>query len=203
MQPIAVKILELIVDLNLEDNPIFFHVFSNSGGYIYRYITYILTTDPQFGILQVRGCVTDSAPSQRRILVAAKALMATMRVNMVLKYIIAFLWIIYILTQRLFNFVAKPLGMKGNTNTLTMYESYYQCLKNNLCPWPQLFLYSKGDEIVPYYDIEEVIEARKAKGITVFSKCWENSAHVSHLRFHHDEYIKQCYDFMDHCLKVD
>lgn len=39
MKPIGEKILKLIFEMNFDSHPIFFHVFSNGGAYLYQYIT--------------------------------------------------------------------------------------------------------------------------------------------------------------------
>lgn len=54
MKSIGEKIVKLIYDMNFDNHPIFFHVFSNGGAFLYQHIALAIkrTNRP----LQVRNC---------------------------------------------------------------------------------------------------------------------------------------------------
>ena len=185
--------MELIFDLSLEENPIFFHIFSNGGCFVYRYITEFMHSDDQpseSSMIQVKGCVFDSCPSPRQAGIAAKAFTRSLQTNALftaIAYIAIYLYFFFvILLSKLFGF------SEG--------DSYIQAMKLDRAKWPQMFLYSKADEVVPYMSVGEVVEHRKSLGIPVDEVCWDDSPHVQHMRVHREAYISQCYDFLDRCL---
>ena len=44
IRPLAAKLLDLIAEMSLENNPIFFHVFSNNGSTVYQYMADAIAT---------------------------------------------------------------------------------------------------------------------------------------------------------------
>lgn len=67
---------------------------------------------------------------------------------------------------------------------------------------PEMYLFSKTDEIISATDIEDMIDRRRMQSIDITAKCWEDSPHVQHLRVHQDSYIKHCCDFLSKCVKL-
>ena len=65
---------------------------------------------------------------------------------------------------------------------------------------PELFLFSNADYVVSHKDIETFINAHKNRGIEVFLKRWEDSAHVRHYGAYPDEYQQVINAFTDYCL---
>jgi hypothetical protein len=67
-------------------------------------------------------------------------------------------------------------------------------------PWPELFLYSKADFYLPHAYLEEhVLKPRRQQtspARNVRTICWDNSAHVAHLRKHKKEYTNAVLDFI-------
>ncbi|CAF97741.1 unnamed protein product [Tetraodon nigroviridis] len=63
----ALKLLEILYDYEVENSPVLFHIFSNGGFMLYRYIVDLLHTDKQFGSLCVIGAVVDSAPGSGNV----------------------------------------------------------------------------------------------------------------------------------------
>uniref|UniRef100_A0A8C7HNU5 Uncharacterized protein n=1 Tax=Oncorhynchus kisutch TaxID=8019 RepID=A0A8C7HNU5_ONCKI len=55
----ALKLLEILYDYEVENSPIFFHVFSNGGFMLYRYIVELLHSHKQFSTLCIVGAVVD------------------------------------------------------------------------------------------------------------------------------------------------
>ncbi|XP_013393756.1 transmembrane protein 53-A [Lingula anatina] len=197
LRPIALKLLELLSDLSLEDNPIFFHVFSNGGGFVYRYIAEILNSDCQYDSLNVRGTVFDSAPSHRSPFVARRAFMLTMQHK-------GFMWrqfmgLLVLITIFLKVFIERITSL-FRWSSDTSFGDYWDVMKNDKSRWPQLYLYSKADELVNYRYVEEIIKHRKKLGVIVMAMCWEDSPHVQHFRVHREAYMAQVYAYVDFCL---
>lgn len=194
----AVKVLEMIEDLSLEENPIMFHVMSNAGAILYCSICEVLRSDPQFSKLKVRGSVFDSTPCKKRIGAAIKALSTSLPPrNPIVNLLITFIFSLLIIGKYFFTQIARLLGLAVDDGDC------HESLANDPSEWPQLYLYSKADKIVSYHDIDELIARRRKRGFLIFSLCWEDSEHVSHFRTHRETYLKQCYDFLDICTAVD
>uniref|UniRef100_A0A8C3TJP0 Transmembrane protein 53 n=1 Tax=Catharus ustulatus TaxID=91951 RepID=A0A8C3TJP0_CATUS len=67
LQTPARQLLELLFDYSIEDRPVLFHVFSNGGAMLYRYIIEALHTHKSFKNLRVAGTIFDSAPGRRNL----------------------------------------------------------------------------------------------------------------------------------------
>ncbi|XP_064624945.1 transmembrane protein 53-like [Lineus longissimus] len=195
----ATKLLDLLYDMELEENQLFFHVFSNGGGYVYRNITEQLHSNTKYRALKLKGCVFDSCPSPGNSFYAAMALASSYNGSIVGRYIYAFLTLIYLLLFRVWEqFIWTFRSLKGQRQ-FSGVIGYYNAMLSDPSPCPQLYLYSKADRMIKYSAIERVIKHRSSRGIEVTSVCWDDSDHVSHLRAHRESYMKKCYDFIDSC----
>uniref|UniRef100_A0A672UQH6 Transmembrane protein 53 n=1 Tax=Strigops habroptila TaxID=2489341 RepID=A0A672UQH6_STRHB len=67
LQAPAKRLLELLFDYSIENRPILFHVFSNGGVMLYRYILEMLHSHKPFKDLKVAGTIFDSAPGRRNL----------------------------------------------------------------------------------------------------------------------------------------
>ena len=199
MRPTAIKILEMVEDLSLEESPILFHVMSNAGCILYRHITEEVQSNPRFSTLKIRGCVFDSCPSRPTISAAVQAFYKSLQLNVVATYFMTLLFALFLCGRAFLSLILSPLGVSFSQEE----EDYYTALERDPAEWPQLFLYSVADQLVPYTDIDHVIASRRGKGVLVLSTCWEDSEHVAHLCAHRETYIKQCYDFLDICLAAE
>ncbi|XP_067679469.1 transmembrane protein 53-like [Haliotis asinina] len=196
LKPIARKVLDVIFEQKLEDHQIVFHIFSNGGCFIYCHIIDFLHSQERYNQLQVKGCIIDSAPGKRRVMKAAQAFMATLRMNIILKYILGFCIMIYLFFSR---FIGQFLGKdKGSGNPFFLYESICE----DKGRYPQLFLFSRKDHVILHEDVQEVVDRRKQHGVDVWSVCWEDSDHVAHFRVHREAYIQKCHEFVSHCLQL-
>ena len=65
---------------------------------------------------------------------------------------------------------------------------------------PQLYLYSKADQLISYEEVRGFIEERRQDGVKVTEKCWEDSPHVAHFRMHPEEYGRHVRAFIDENL---
>ncbi|XP_071495175.1 transmembrane protein 53-like [Diadema antillarum] len=190
MRAVSVKVLESLFELDLQENPVFFHVFSNAGGYVYRGITDILCgpSPGQFAQLQVRGVVFDSSPSRPTMMTAFRAISSSQPPSQhwLISRIKAFLiWAFFMI-----------LGLRANSQRLT----YFDAILRDKIACPQLFLYSEADSIVPCEDIQKVIQGRRGRGFKVREVMWKDSEHVSHLLKHRDEYKAACIEFVNDIL---
>ena len=62
---------------------------------------------------------------------------------------------------------------------------------------PQLFLYSRGDNIVHWSLIEQRLEEQRKRGVPVEAHVWEDSEHVRHYGDHPAEYERLVRQFLD------
>jgi len=150
--------------------------------------------------LSICGVVVDSAPGRARLSNAAKAYAATLKVNPVMKYLAVLGLIAYLAVTGLFSYIMTLINpTKKGHNKYYLFDT----IANDPTRWPMLFLYSTSDQIIMSSDIEEMISHRKQLGVHVDSVCWEDTAHVSHLRKHPEEYIEACERFLHFCLGID
>ena len=67
---------------------------------------------------------------------------------------------------------------------------------------PQLFLFSKSDDLAPYQDILDFAEKRKElKNVDVDYCLWDDSPHVAHFKQYEHEYREKVLEFLDKCIK--
>lgn len=69
-------------------------------------------------------------------------------------------------------------------------------LTENQPLYPELYLYSSGDRVVPFESIELLIEKRKKTGRKVLSHDFRSSPHVDHYRTYPDIYSSQLHKFL-------
>lgn len=189
--------MDVIINNNIADNPIIFHIFSNGGSMVYTSLSALLNSpeSPYQGRLCIRGIIVDSAPGKSRVFNAVRAFMSTLSSNFILRYILGLCLLIYLLLNRLVNLLLPLETVLGKG--FRVYEK--MCLDKTQCP--QLFLYSKADTVIMAADVEEVIARRKDQGVDVKSLCWEESAHVAHFRANPELYTKTCLEFAAECFK--
>uniref|UniRef100_A0A2K6EN50 Transmembrane protein 53 n=1 Tax=Propithecus coquereli TaxID=379532 RepID=A0A2K6EN50_PROCO len=67
LRVLAQKLLELLFDYEIEKEPLLFHVFSNAGVMLYRYVLELLQTHQRFCHLRVVGTIFDSGPGDSNL----------------------------------------------------------------------------------------------------------------------------------------
>nr|KAF6445421.1 transmembrane protein 53 [Molossus molossus] len=98
------------------------------------------------------------------------------------------------------------LGWGGCTDknlaplTALFHTHFYDRLLDAASRWPELYLYSRADEVVLARDVERMVEARLAQRVLVRSVDFVSSAHVSHLRDYPTYYTSLCVNFMRSCV---
>lgn len=189
----AHKLLEILYDYEVENSPIFFHLFSNGGFMLYRYIVELLRSDKQFSSLRVIGAIIDSAPGNRNVCGALRALSATLgpSISPAIRYLLLALFAVTVVLLRM---VLYPL-------TKYILKNHYDAVKERPPTWPHIFLYSRADQVIRYQDIEVFLEAMKQKSITVDSFDFASSPHVNHFREFPQQYALKCRDFLVSCMK--
>ncbi|NWR82025.1 TM53B protein, partial [Centropus unirufus] len=192
LQTRARQLLELLFDYRVESRPVLFHVFSNGGVMLYRYIIEALHTHKPFENLKVVGTIFDSAPGRRNLRGGLRAL-ATVLVstNVLLKYFLLFAFAATAVTLRI---LLYPL-------TRFIHETHYDALLQAPSRWPELYLYSQADKIISSGDIEHMADARQQLGISVKAVDFSDSAHVSHMRVYPTHYSTLCTTFLAACVR--
>lgn len=189
---VARKLLEVLLEMNLYDNPVLFHIFSNEGCKIYNAMRDELRENSHFEDIVKLGVVYDSAPGQPEIRQQVAAVIQTYDNN----------WWTSLLKMAVYAYTAVTVGLDvilsyiGVQLRSYMYNDmiYYQ----DGCP--ELYLFSKADELVSASDIQNLIERRRMQGVDIDFVAWDDSPHVQHLQEHRESYVSQCHDFLRKCL---
>ncbi|XP_011934385.1 PREDICTED: transmembrane protein 53 isoform X3 [Cercocebus atys] len=190
LRVLAQKLLELLFDYEIEKEPLLFHVFSNGGVMLYRYVLELLQTR-RFCHLRVVGTIFDSAPGDSNLVGALRALAAILEHRAAVLRLL--LLVAFALVVVLFHVLLVPI-------TALFHTHFYDRLQDAGSRWPELYLYSRADEVVPARDVERMVEARLARRVLARSVDFVSSAHVSHLRDYPTYYTSLCVDFMRNCV---
>ncbi|NWU54667.1 TM53B protein, partial [Dromas ardeola] len=192
LQTPARRLLELLFDYSIENRPVLFHVFSNGGIMLYRYIIEALHSHKPFKNLKVVGTIFDSAPGRRNLRGGLRAL-ATVLVstNVLLKY---FLLFAFATTAVVLRILLYPL-------TRFIHESHYDALLKAPSRWPELYLYSQADAIIKASEVKRMADARQQLGVSVKAVDFSDSAHVSHMRMYPTYYSNLCTTFLSDCVR--
>ncbi|XP_036410682.1 transmembrane protein 53 [Megalops cyprinoides] len=193
LSTIAHKLLELLYDYEVENNPIFFHVFSNGGFMLYRYMAELLCSHGRFSTLKVVGTVVDSAPGSQNVRGALRAITASLgpNINVVLLYFLLALFACMVFLLRIVLYSV----------TKYIHKNHYDALRDSPSPWPQLYLYSRADRVIRHRDVELMVKAVQEKGVPVDSFDFGTPAHVSLFRDFPEEYSRRCLDFLASCMQ--
>ncbi|XP_035881831.1 transmembrane protein 53 isoform X2 [Phyllostomus discolor] len=191
LRVLAQKLLDLLFDYEVEKEPLLFHVFSNAGAMLYRYVLELLQTHRRFCHLRVVGTIFDSGPGDSNLVGALQALSAILEHRPAALRLL--LLVAFTLVAVLFHMLLAPL-------TTLFHTHFYDRLLNAASRWPELYLYSSADEVIRARDVERVVEARLAHQVQVRSVNFVSSAHVSHLRDYPTYYTSLCVDFMRSCV---
>ncbi|NXC71276.1 TM53B protein, partial [Anhinga anhinga] len=192
LRTIARQLLELLFDYSVENRPVLFHVFSNGGVMLYRYIIESLHTHKPFKNLKVAGTIFDSAPGRRNLRGGLRALATVLvSMNVLLKY---FLLLAFATTAVMLRILLYPL-------TRFIHESHYDALLKVPSRWPELYLYSQADAIIKASEIKHMADARQQLGVSVKAVDFSDSAHVGHMRAYPTYYSNLCTTFLSDCVR--
>ncbi|XP_044727846.1 transmembrane protein 53 [Chrysoperla carnea] len=195
MKNLGEKLVKLLLELNFENHPIIVHLFSNGGAFLYQHLSMALkkTEKP----VQITGVIFDSAPGERRVRTMFKAISAIIGGNIFYNISMSLIMTIFICTIWLF----ETVTIKFNSGK-TLPSDPIGNLKDETFLWPQHFIYSKADELIPYTDIEKFAEERKKRGVDVTELCFEDSPHVKHFSWYKEEYTNSVISFLKKCLSL-
>lgn len=152
----------------------------------------LLQTHRRFCHLRVVGTIFDSGPGDGNLLGALRALAAILEPRPAALRLL--LLVAFALVAVLFHVLLAPL-------TSLFHTHFYDRLLDAASRWPELYLYSRADEVVLARDVERMVEARLAHRVLVHSVDFKSSAHVSHLRDYPTYYTSLCVNFMRSCVQ--
>uniref|UniRef100_H2Z7C5 Transmembrane protein 53 n=1 Tax=Ciona savignyi TaxID=51511 RepID=H2Z7C5_CIOSA len=186
----ARKLLALLDDYDLLDNPVFVHSFSNGGYFVYRF----LAEEFHKNEINVVGAIFDSCPSKLEYLVGTRGLLYS---GVLPNIFVSILCVLAFTVVYMFVKIKLLLGLyKEPMMYEAMRDSPFHC-------WPHLFLYSTADVIVPAKHIEDMAAARQKAGATLVVKHdFKSSPHVLHLKLFPELYVEKCLRFMEECLNI-
>ncbi|XP_017680109.1 PREDICTED: transmembrane protein 53 [Lepidothrix coronata] len=192
LQTPARRLLELLFHYRVEDRPVLFHVFSNGGVMLYRYIIEALRTHKPFQNLRVAGTIFDSTPGRRNLVGALRALaIVLVSMNVLLKY---FLLLTFATGAVVLRVLLYPL-------TRFVHESHYDALLKAPSRWPELYLYSQADAIIKASEVKHMADTRQQLGVPVKAVDFSDSPHVSHMRVYPTYYSSLCVTFLSDCVQ--
>ncbi|XP_024939634.1 transmembrane protein 53 isoform X2 [Cephus cinctus] len=194
MKRIGRRLVEVISEKNLDKHPIFFHVFSNGGAYLYQHVS--LAMQQTNSKLKVKGVIFDSAPGERRLTSLFKAISAILGGHPLTNLPMSFFITVFLSMLWLFEVIAHPWrkGCPVQTNPISLAEEAYS--------WPQLFLYSNSDTLIPAADVEKFASRRAERGVCVQLVLFTNSPHVKHYATYRDVYVNTVCTFIHECLTM-
>lgn len=146
---------------------------------------------------QIKGCIFDSCPAEVRASGFIRATIAMTDGNIFKKYAIALLALVKATLFGIYNTLLS--FFTGRINYYRLWKALVE--EPNICP--QLFLFSKADNVCCWDTIQEFAECRRKKGVQVKTVLFEDSPHVKHLVKYRDEYIMHVYKFIDENAPLD
>lgn len=195
MPYIGKRLIQVITDKSLDQYPIFFHVFSNGGAFLYQHVSLAMQqANTPLLKLKVKGVIFDSAPGERRLTALFKAISAIIGGHPLLNIPTSFFITIFLSLLWFFEVIAHAFG-RGypvQTNPIALAEESYS--------WPQLFLYSNTDTLIPASDVEKFASRRAERGVQVQLVLFTNSPHVKHYATYPDVYVNTVCSFIHECL---
>lgn len=193
IEPIACRLVSLLEEMCLQENPVFIHSFSNNGATVYQFIREEMKKRPQVNI-QLQGVIFDSGPGQRRISSLFRAV-HSMTPGPSLLRIATSLWTIFLVFLfNIYHFIQS--WVVGGAAPAPWCWDY---VMQEEVTTPTLFLYSTSDKIVNSEDIEEIAVAKEKAGREVMKVCYEDTEHVAHLRLHRESYVNALVQFIQLC----
>jgi hypothetical protein len=189
VKTIGLYLAEVIKNETQKTQPVFLYSFSNGGCAVYFHLAEALSykAGPYFNSINVVGSIFDSCPvkptleSVPRVQVSITEHMRNPVLRQIVWYAVGLL---------------LPTLVKLNP----VLQRFFDDLGKIPLKCPQLFLFSKADHLAFVDDIEEHMNDRRARGVKVFSKCWEDSPHVQHYMKYPEEYVKLLDEFVTNCF---
>ncbi|XP_063234373.1 transmembrane protein 53 [Bacillus rossius redtenbacheri] len=192
MRVLGRRLVELISDMSLEEHPIFFHVFSNGGAFLYQHVSQAMQSQDK--PLKVKGCIFDSAPGERRVSSLFRAIAAIVGGHWLYSTAVAAVATLACLVVWWLESLARSLRERKALDAEPIH------LEEEPFRWPQLLVYSSRDRLICYKDVEKFAQHRRERGVAVTAVRFEDSPHVQHFLVHRDVYISSVCGFLHACL---
>ncbi|KAG8195438.1 hypothetical protein JTE90_013891 [Oedothorax gibbosus] len=193
---LAENVINLLKDMKFDKHPIFFHVFSNGGGTVYRSVAEMIRKKHP-NEFQIKGCIFDSCPAKVRPLGFLRATLAMTEGNLITRYAISLVALAKALIIGAYSAMLSYL-----TGKINYYRLWYALVEEpNISP--QLFLFSRADSVCPWDTIQQFADRRKSMGVDVKSVLFEDSEHVKHMVTYKEEYLQHVYSFIDENVSDD
>ena len=184
----GLAVRKVIDDLcvNYPERPIILYTFSNGGCCIYHFFVENMDSLTYPG-RNIKGVMFDSCPVTPSVESAVRVHKAfALQMN-----------------SPFLEYVSWPL-VKLSVYIMLNYnknvQDFMNILENSKLMCPQLFLFSKKDELAGYEDILDFIKIRQTNGVDISYKLWTDSSHVGHMRKYESEYVKIVESFVEKCL---
>ncbi|XP_063994099.1 transmembrane protein 53-A isoform X2 [Diachasmimorpha longicaudata] len=186
------QLLQMIFDQNLHQHPIFFHIFSNGGAILYQQISLVMQEMKNH--INVKGVIFDSSPGERRVsslFRAASAIVGgrpvtNLPMSLFITIFLSVFWVYEIITR------SWSPGTRASTNPFELTEEPHS--------WPQLFLYSNADTLIPAIDVEKFGSRRAERGVPVQLVLFTDAPHVKLYAVYPDVYINIVCTFINECI---
>ncbi|KAJ5068990.1 hypothetical protein M0811_12027 [Anaeramoeba ignava] len=188
------RVVQEILDQNLEDSYILFHCFSGHGFYNCCHFLQELriqkNSNPKAEKLDsnITGIIFDSSPPiPSKQLIIKGVTNSFPKAPNIVKKMVKF-------GSNVFTKI-QPTVLSHSKKIMGLTKTGEFSLE-----FPQLYLYSKSDNVCPYQEVEEFLANQKKIGNCVESFFWENVPHVQLFRFHPIQYKKLIKDFTDKAI---
>ena len=179
-QTMTEKILDLLA-AEQTDRPLMVHGFS-VGGYVFGEFLLQLVQNPEkYSSIppRLQGFIFDSVVDMNGIPIGVSR--AATQNSVYQKLIHSFL----------------DLYLK--TPSAKHYDLSSATFKDNIFNIPALLMYSHSDPVVEPDKIEDLVSSWRERGVTAYTKFWNDAPHVSLFMKHPEEYTKSVVDFIRQC----
>lgn len=183
----AYEFLNLLVQLKLTDSQLLFHFFSNASGFIiYQHVLNELKKQDslyEFVGRNQSGVIFDSTPGwpPSEFFQFSNSVYTLMPQKGVKEYTLAVLFVLFFKGYCFFQF--------GNDYYSKFFQTLLNDQRDNI---PTLFVYSKIDKLVAFYNIEQFIKERKSKlpNLYIKSVSFDDAEHVMIYQKYPIDYLK-------------
>ncbi|XP_011298688.1 transmembrane protein 53 isoform X2 [Fopius arisanus] len=186
------QLLQVILDRSLDQHPIFFHIFSNGGAILYQQIS--VAMQGMGNPINVKGVIFDSSPGERRVSSLFRAVSAIVGGHPVTNLPMSLFITIFLSVFWLYEIITRAWG-RGHTIPTSPFE-----LTEEPHSWPQLFLYSNADTLIPAIDVEKFGSRRAERGVRVQLVLFTDAPHVKLYAVYPDVYVNTVCTFIHECI---